>query len=100
MANSESAVKERSGIDLKSPKKYKVLIHNDDFTPMDFVVMILTTIFRKSEPEAVELMLSVHHSDKAIAGVYTYDIAATKTEQAMNMARSEGYPLRLSYEPE
>ena len=72
------------------PQKYKVLIHNDDFTPMDFVVEILVTIFRKPEPDAVSLMLSVHHSERAVAGVYSYDIAVSKADKAMRLAREEG----------
>lgn len=82
------------------PRRNIVIIHNDDFTPMDFVVDILMTIFRKQRPEAVQLMLSVHHSDKAVAGVYSYDIATSKANKAMALARSEGFPLRLTCEPE
>ena len=73
--------------------------YNDDFTTMEFVVMILTTVFHKSEADAQALMLTVHHSDKAVVGIYTYDIAATKAQKATRMAREAGFPLRLTYEP-
>ena len=100
MPQEQSAVRERQRTELREPKRYKVTIHNDDFTTMEFVVMILTTVFHKSEPEANELMLTVHHSDKAVVGIYTYDIAVSKVKKATRMAREAGYPLRLTYEPE
>lgn len=81
------------------PRRYKVIIYNDDFTTMEFVVMILTTVFHKSEADAQALMLTVHHSDKAVVGIYTYDIAASKAQKATRMAREAGFPLRLTYEP-
>lgn len=92
----QSNFKERHDVRLKEPKRFTVFIHNDDFTTMDFVVMVLTTIFHKAEEEAVSLMLQVHHSDKAAVGVYSYDVAVTKVEKATDMARAEGFPLRLS----
>ena len=61
--------------------------------------MILTTVFHKSEADAQALMLTVHHSDKAVVGIYTYDIAASKAQKATRMAREAGFPLRLTYEP-
>lgn len=100
MAKQQSSVSERQRTDIREPKRYKVYIHNDDFTTMDFVVKILMTIFFKSETEAQTLMLKVHHSDKALVGVYTYDIAVSKVRKATQMARDEGFPLRLTYQPE
>ena len=100
MAKQQSSVSERERTNLREPRRYKVYIYNDDFTPMAFVVRILMTVFFKSEAEANRLMLLVHHSDKAIVGIYTYDIAASKVRKATQMARDEGYPLRLSLEPE
>jgi len=85
---------------VKTPRKYKVILMNDDFTPMDFVVMILTLVFRKSEAEAEAIMLEVHHKGQAIAGVYTLDEALTRSNRAMQWARDEGYPLRAKCEPE
>ena len=100
MAKEQSGLKERQRIDLKEPRRYKVIIYNDDFTTMEFVVMILKQVFFKSEEEAQALMLQVHHSDKAVVGIYSYDIAVSKANKATSMAREQGYPLRLTVEQE
>ncbi len=100
MAKEQSATKERQRTGLKEPKRYKVTIFNDDFTTMEFVVMILKVVFFKSDADAQALMLQVHHSDKAIVGIYSYDIAVSKVNKATKMARDAGFPLRLTYEPE
>jgi len=81
---------------LDVPKLYGVKIHNDDYTPMDFVVKLLVQVFRKSETEAVQLMLAVHETGESLAGVYSYDIAATKTMQAQRMADAAGFPLKIT----
>ena len=99
MAKEQSQIRERTHFELKEPQRYKVTIYNDDFTPMEFVVRILVQVFFKSEPEAERLMLQVHHSDKAVVGIYTYDTAVSKVKKATAMAREEGHPLRLTYEP-
>ena len=77
-----------------------MIIFNDDFTTMEFVVMILVQVFLKSEEEANALMLQVHHSDKAVVGIYSYDIAVSKARKAINMAREQNFPLRITVEPE
>ena len=100
MAKEQSSVKEKQRTGLKEPRRYKVTIYNDDFTTMEFVVKILKVVFFKSEAEAEALMLQVHHSDKAVVGIYSYDIAVSKVNKATQMARQEGFPLRLTYEPE
>ena len=100
MAKEQSQLRERQRTDLREPRRYKVIIYNDDFTTMEFVVMILKQVFLKSEEEAEALMLQVHHSDKAVVGIYSYDIAVSKVNKATQMAREEGFPLRLTYEPE
>lgn len=100
MAKEQSAIKERQRTDLREPRRYKVTIYNDDFTTMEFVVKILTEIFFKSESEAETLMLKVHHADKAVVGIYSYDVATSKVRKATAMAREEGFPLRLTVEPE
>ena len=100
MAKEQSSIRERQRTDLREPRRYKVTIYNDDFTTMEFVVMILKVVFFKSEAEAETLMLQVHHSDKAVVGIYSYDIAVSKVNKATQMARNAGYPLRLTYEPE
>ena len=100
MAKEQSSVKEKQRTGLKEPHRYKVTIYNDDFTTMEFVVKILKVVFFKSEAEAEALMLQVHHSDKAVVGIYSYDIAVSKVNKATQMARQEGFPLRLTCEPE
>jgi ATP-dependent Clp protease adaptor protein ClpS len=100
MPKQQSSIRERQRTDLRDPKRYKVIIYNDDFTTMEFVVQILTNVFFKSQAEAETLMLQVHHSDKAVVGIYSYDIALSKVQKATRMARDAGFPLRLSCEPE
>ena len=100
MAKEQSATRERRRVDLDEPRRWKVTIYNDDFTTMEFVVKILRVVFFKSEAEAVALMLKVHHSDKAVVGIYSYDVATSKVNKATNMAREAGFPLRLTVEPE
>lgn len=82
------------------PRMYTVFIHNDDFTPMDFVVDLLVEVFRKPVNEAFAIMMTVHRSERGAVGRYSYDMARTKIDKATRMARNEGYPLRLSCEPE
>ena len=100
MPQEQSKIRERQKIDLREPRRYKVLIHNDDFTTMDFVVKVLREVFYLSDENAQALMLQVHHSGKAVVGIYTYDIAVSKMQKATNMARENGFPLRLTVEPE
>lgn len=98
--DTQGGVLERTRFTVKTPRRYKVIFMNDDFTPMDFVVMVLTTVFHKTVPEAEALMLTVHNKGKAMVGVYTLDEATTRTNRATMMARNEGYPLRVKCEPE
>lgn len=100
MEKQQSAYKEREQIDLREPRRFKVTIYNDDFTTMEFVVKVLTTIFFKSTAEAETLMMKVHQSQSAVVGIYPYDIAKSKVLKATNMARNEGFPLRLTVTPE
>lgn len=100
MPKEQSQLRERQRTDIREPRRYKVIIYNDDFTTMEFVVMILQQVFYKSEEEAQALMLQVHHSDKAVVGIYSYDIALSKAQKATSMAREKGFPLRLTVEPE
>ena len=100
MPKEQSSIRERQQTDLREPRRYKVTIYNDDFTTMEFVVKILTLVFYKSEAEAEALMLQVHHSDKAVVGINSYDVATSKVRKATNMAREAGFPLRLTVEPD
>lgn len=100
MPKEQSRLRERQDTQLREPRRYKVIIHNDDFTTMEFVVMILMKVFFLSEEKANALMLQVHHSEQAVAGIYTYDVAMSKVRKATNLARENGYPLRLTVEPD
>ncbi len=84
----------------REPSMYKVLIHNDDYTTMEFVVEILKFVFHKSEERAATIMLNVHKKGVGVCGVYTYDIASTKVNSVHLLARERGYPLRCSMEEE
>jgi ATP-dependent Clp protease adaptor protein ClpS len=84
----------------KEPKKYKVVVMNDDFTPMEFVVAMFISIFRKTEADAVSLTLNIHKDGSAIAGVFPHEIAEQKTSDATSMARANGHPLVIKAEQE
>lgn len=88
----------REKVSTREPKLYKVILLNDDFTSMDFVVAILESIFRKSPSEAVQIMLQVHNQGQGICGVYAKQIAEAKVELVHKRAREEGYPLRCTFE--
>jgi len=83
---------------LEKPKLYKVILHNDDFTTMEFVIFILVHVFKRSEIEAVSIMLKVHNEGIGIAGVYPFEIAEMKAEKAMNLSRAHEYPLLCTVE--
>jgi len=85
---------------VKRPKMYKVLLHNDDYTTMEFVMHILEKYFRKIPEEAQEIMLKVHHEGQGVCGVYTHEIAETKVAQVTRLARENGHPLKCSFEEE
>lgn len=80
------------------PPMYRVLLHNDDYTTMDFVVEILMSVFGKSFEDATMIMLKVHHSGVGVCGVYTYEIAETKVETVHHLATESGFPLKSSME--
>ena len=98
MAKQQGAIKERSEIAYKTPDMYRVRMHNDDFTTMDFVVMVLCLVFFKSEDNAVELMLTIHCSGSAVVGIYPLDIAQSKAKKAKRLALENGFPLRITIE--
>jgi ATP-dependent Clp protease adaptor protein ClpS len=81
-------------LELEEPKKYNVLLLNDDYSTMDFVIEVLTKIFRKSEQEAEVIMLNIHNNGKEICGTYTKEIAFTKVAQVKSMARKANFPLK------
>jgi len=96
----KAVVKEENRIKIKKPRMYKVIMHNDDYTTMEFVIKVLTEVFNKDAIEATKIMYDVHKKGIGIAGVYTYDIAKTKLNQAMDMAEKSGFPFKLSMEEE
>ncbi len=84
----------------KKPPMYRVLLHNDDYTTMEFVVYVLQFVFRKSETASTHLMLTIHHKGQGIAGVFTRDIAETKTQEVLALAEEHGMPLLCTMEPD
>jgi ATP-dependent Clp protease adaptor protein ClpS len=86
--------------DVSEPPMYRVLLHNDDYTTMDFVVEILMLVFNKSPEEAVNIMLNVHRKGIGLCGVYTYEVSETKVETVHAIAREHGFPLKCSMEKE
>lgn len=83
---------------LKKPPLYRVLIHNDDFTTMEFVVYVLQTVFQRTEADAMQIMLKVHVEGIGVAGVYTYEIAEMKVEKVMSLAQASEFPLLCTME--
>ncbi len=95
-----AGVKSRVRVLIEEPRQYKVIFHNDDFTTMEFVTDVLRRVFNKPADEAVTLMMRVHQEGQAVVGIYSYDVAMTKASQATAMARNEGFPLKITCEPE
>ena len=85
-------------LDVKEPGRYRVVMHNDDYTPMDFVVFVLIDIFAKNREEAEMLMWRVHEKGRAVCGVYTHEIAQMKAEQVVSLARQNSFPLLATVE--
>lgn len=96
----DEAVVAESREKLEKPPLYKVLLHNDDFTTMDFVVHVLRSIFGHTESAAFRIMLEVHVQGLGVAGVYTYEVAETKAAQVSELARAQEYPLLCTLEEE
>jgi len=96
----EDGTRTRERVRTARPRRWKVVIHNDDYTSMEFVVYVLVRHFRKSTAEATQVMLQVHHKGSGVAGVYTRDVAETKVAAVTEEARSSGMPLKLTAEPE
>ncbi|MFP4377999.1 MAG: ATP-dependent Clp protease adaptor ClpS [Spirochaetales bacterium] len=88
-------VQERTEDKVAPPSMYRVILVNDDYTPREFVIIILVSIFKKTRDEARRVMLSAHQGGKSIVGVYTYDVANSRVERAKKNAQAAGYPLTL-----
>ena len=93
----ESATAEAED-EVRQPPLYRVLLHNDDYTTMDFVVYVLETVFHRSESDAIRLMLQVHQQGFGVAGVYTHEVAEMKAAETMELARANEYPLLCTLE--
>ena len=85
---------------LEKPKLFKVLLHNDDFTTMEFVVWVLEYVFMRDQAEALAIMLKVHNEGVGVAGIYPYDVAYMKSQKVMNLAKAREYPLLSTVEEE
>jgi ATP-dependent Clp protease adaptor protein ClpS len=94
----DGAVKERAKTEKQEPTLYKVVLLNDDYTTMEFVVRVLETVFQKSPAEAYRIMMQVHQDGRGIAGVYPWEVAETKVETLTSMARHAEFPLRATIE--
>ena len=92
------SIKERTSEQTKEPTLYNVVLLNDDYTPMQFVVDVLETLFQKTPSEAHRIMMQVHLNDRGVAGVYTWDVAETKVASLVTLAREAGHPLQATIE--
>ncbi|MBU3114160.1 ATP-dependent Clp protease adaptor ClpS [Clostridium lacusfryxellense] len=96
----EISIKEKIETKINKPNKYLVIIHNDDYTSMEFVVQVLVGVFKKQVVEATKIMFDVHKKGNGVAGIYSYDVGLTKIDQAMMMCEESGFPLKLTLEKE
>ncbi len=96
--SSQGSVATKDWIETIEPPMYKVLLHNDDYTSMEFVISVLIGVFHKTAPEATRIMLNVHEQGLGIAGIYTREICETKIEKVHYLARQKEFPLRCSME--
>ena len=100
MSNQEhhGTVLEARNVKVKPPPLYKVMLMNDDYTPMDFVVVVLQTVFAMSREKATQVMLQVHREGMGVCGTYTREVATAKVEQVVNIARKHQHPLQCTME--
>lgn len=100
MATTEVQIDEKIKQKIQEPKRWKVVVLNDDTTPMDFVVGILTEIFKHTQETAKDITLEIHNNGSGIAGIYSFEIAEAKAVEATQLARSNGFPLQIKMEEE
>lgn len=102
MGKARSEVETRPGAEskekLQEPSRYRILMHNDHYTTMDFVVKVLESVFNKPRPEAVQIMLNIHKQGVGVCGVYTAEVAETKVDIVHALAQQHGFPLKCSME--
>ena len=96
--NNDSLIKTQTKEKVKKPSLYKVLILNDDYTPMEFVVYLLKSFFNKSNEEATKIMLHVHQNGIGVCGIFSYEIAETKVIQVLDTSRKNNHPLQCTME--
>ncbi len=94
----EIAIVEKTKV--KPPKKYKVILHNDDYTTMEFVIFVLQNVFHKTMDEAESIMMEVHVKGAGVCGIYSKEIAETKSQKVLNLAKANNHPLECTIEPE
>lgn len=97
--NQQQLVRETAPVRLAPPPMYQVVLLNDDYTPMDFVVRVLQQVFHKGGEEAERIMLQVHHEGRGICGIYTRDVAATRVDAVLRLAHADQHPLQCLMEP-
>jgi ATP-dependent Clp protease adaptor protein ClpS len=100
MPSTDIQLDEKIKVTVQEPKRWKVVILNDDSTPMDFVISVLVEIFKHNPDSAKDIMLQVHETGSGIAGVYSFEIAEVKAVEATNQARTNGFPLQIKLEEE
>ena len=100
MAETLTKVKESIDTVILEPSKYKVILYNDNHTPVEFVIALLMKVFRHSETSAIDITLKVHNEGSGVAGIYSYEVAEQKGIEGTNMAREQGYPLVIKVEAE
>lgn len=98
MSNTQINTAVKSKTELKYPDRFNVVLFNDDYTPMEFVIHLLIEIFNKDITQAQEIMLTVHNQGKAVAGTYNFEIAEQKTQESTLLSRLHGYPLKITME--
>ncbi|MDZ4834951.1 MAG: ATP-dependent Clp protease adaptor ClpS [Candidatus Melainabacteria bacterium] len=97
LQNDDGVITEKK-TNLKKPSMYKVLLHNDDYTTMEFVVLVLRVVFLKNDIEAQKIMMAVHQAGIGIAGVYTFEVAEAKANKVIELARENSFPLLCTFE--
>jgi len=96
----DGELKERTRHEAREPPLYRVVLHNDHYTTMEFVVQVLETVFLKSPAEAYRIMMQVHTTERGVCGAYPHDVAETRVGKVHELARQNGFPLRASMEKE
>ncbi|MFH1102415.1 MAG: ATP-dependent Clp protease adapter ClpS [Pseudomonadota bacterium] len=96
----EEGLASETDIEVEEPSMYRVLLHNDDYTTMEFVVAVLMHVFKKSVEESTRIMLNVHNTGIGVCGIYPYEVAETKVKTVQSLAKEHGFPLKCTLERE